>query len=213
MTRRRKEPGALELIRFIADNESLHLTCDEYPELGEERLRQLLREHADALGAPPRERAPMAEAEPARGKQLQVEVFTDGAARGNPGPAGAGWVIRGLNGSTLAQAGKLFLGRRTNNEAEYEAVIHSLKAAHALGAVDVALRSDSELLVRQLNGQYRVMEERLGRLHAAARALIQQFRRVDVRHVPRARNSEADEQANLAIDEAIAHDQTAELDS
>ena len=80
-------------------------------------------------------------------------------------------------------------------QAEYEAVIHSLRAARALGAVDVALRSDSELLVRQINGQYRVRNERLIRLHRAARELIQVFRRFEARHVGRDENTAADAQA------------------
>jgi ribonuclease HI len=102
----------------------------------------------------------------------------------------------------VLQEGNLFLGRRTNNEAEYEAVIRSLRAASKLGAVDVALRSDSELLVRQINGQYRVRDERLALLHRTARDLIRTFRRFEARHVPREANSAADAQANLAIDQA-----------
>ena len=201
MTRRRKEPDPLELIRFIADHESLQLTCDEYSGLSEERLRAILRELVDEPANNKPKRGGKRPATAVEGDALQVEVYTDGAARGNPGPAGAGWVIRGTNHGVL-QEGNAFLGRKTNNEAEYEAVIHSLRAARALGAVDVALRSDSELLVRQINGQYRVRNDRLFRLHGAARELIQVFRRFEVRHVGRDENAAADAQANRAIDDA-----------
>lgn len=200
MTRRRKEPTPQQVIRFIADNESLAVTCDEFVDLPEERLREILREFAGRSSEPIM--PPQSEAAPrkkAAGERLQV--FSDGASRGNPGPAGAGWVIRSQSGSVLQQ-GRAFLGIRTNNEAEYEALIRSLQAAAAIGAGDVAWRSDSELLVRQINGQYQVRNERLGRLHRAARDIIQTFHRFEARHVPREQNSAADEQANMAIDEA-----------
>jgi ribonuclease HI len=200
VTRRRKEPDPLELIRFIADHESLQLTCGEFTGLSEERIRGILRALADEPASNKPKRGGKQPATPVEGNALQVEVYSDGAARGNPGPAGAGWVIRSAN--ETVQEGNAFLGKKTNNEAEYEAVIHSLRAARALGAVDVALRSDSELLVRQINGQYRVRNERLVRLHRAARELIQVFRRFEVRHVARDENSAADAQANLAIDQA-----------
>ena len=101
----------------------------------------------------------------------------------------------------MIKLGHAFLGRRTNNEAEYEAVVRALRDLPPMGAKDIVMSSDSELLVRQLNGRYRVREPRLEALHRTARGLMQEFRRVEVRHIPRERNAEADEQANLAIDE------------
>ncbi|MBI3179841.1 MAG: ribonuclease HI family protein [Deltaproteobacteria bacterium] len=130
-----------------------------------------------------------------------VVVYTDGASRGNPGPAGAGWVIEEPGGRVLA-AGHAFLGRRTNNEAEYEAVVRALAAAQEMGAADVQLRSDSELLVRQLNGQYRVRAAGLVPLHEQVRETARGFARFEARHVPREDNTRADAQANAAIDEA-----------
>lgn len=137
----------------------------------------------------------------AEGKKAasRVVIFTDGASRGNPGPAGAGWVIQDEEGDVLGKGGA-FLGRRTNNEAEYEAVIRGLKAALEHGANEVFLRSDSELLVKQINGTYRVKEEKLQALYHAAREALQKFRRFDVKHVAREQNREADAQANHAID-------------
>lgn len=200
MTRRRREPDSRQVLRFIAESESLVLTCDEFPELSEEKIRAMLRELADAV-SPPVGTAQTRTAGKSVEAGLRVEVFADGAARGDPGPAGAGWVIRAKDKSILEE-GSAFLGRRTSNEAEYEAVIHSLKAAAALGAIDVAFKTDSELLVRQINGQHQVRNERLLRLHRAAREVIQTFRRFEARQVKREENSAADTQANRAIDTA-----------
>lgn len=205
-SRRRRDPDPLELITFIADHESLALTCDEFSGVSEERLRTILRGFvAECSGVPPK-RAPIAAATVAAKANAGVKkaanrvvLFTDGASRGNPGPAGAGWVIMDEQGETLGKGGS-FLGRRTNNEAEYEAVIRGLNASFELGANEVYLRSDSELLVKQINGTYRVKEERLQALHHQAREALQRFRRFDVKHVPREQNSAADAQANLAID-------------
>ncbi len=206
MTRRRKEPDPRELIRFIAEHESLSLTRDEYGNLKEERIREILRQFA----APPESAAQQTRARREKERASvhdgpKVEVFTDGASRGNPGPSGAGWVITNGNGCVLSR-GNLFLGRRTNNEAEYEAVIHGLKEAAELGAQTVSLRSDSQLLVRQINGQYRIKSPRLEQRHRAVREIIQGFRRFDARHIPREENGQADAEANCAIDEAPAKD-------
>jgi ribonuclease HI len=202
VTRRRKEPDARQVLRFIADQESLALTRDEFPGTSEERLRQILREFVTETANEGRgRRVEPASAEPVEaGAAVKVEVFTDGASRGNPGPAGAGWVIKSPAGPII-KAGHAFLGRRTNNEAEYEAVIRALKDVADLGARDVALRSDSELLVRQINGQHRIREPRLEELHRTARQVIQGFRRFEIRHVAHGANSDADHQANLAIEE------------
>lgn len=209
-TRRRRDPDPLELITFIADHESLKLTCDEFSGVSEERLRTLLRNFvAQSTGIPLKRTAvpaPLptkAETRSAKKPATRLVIHTDGACRGNPGVAGAGWVITDEDGDLIGKGGA-FLGRRTNNEAEYEAVIRGLKAAKEAGANEVMLRSDSELLVKQINGTYRVKEERLQALYHAAREALQMFRRFDVKHVPREQNSEADEQANLAIDSSSA---------
>ena len=130
-----------------------------------------------------------------------IFAYADGASRGNPGPAGAGWVLRRGDAAPFA-AGNLFLGHRTNNEAEYLAALCALQAALDLGFSHVTLRADSELLVRQLLGIYRVRNERLQPLYAQLLALSRRFGRFHAEHVLRARNALADAQANLAIDEA-----------
>jgi ribonuclease HI len=129
-------------------------------------------------------------------------VYTDGASRGNPGLAGAGWVIEDLHGKTIHADGR-FLGQQTNNVAEYAGVLGGLEAALALGAVRVTLRADSELLVRQLNGQYKVRAPHLAPLFAQARKLLAKFSGATIEHVPRERNAAADAQSNRAIDERL----------
>lgn len=207
-SRRRRDPDPLELITFIADHESLTLARDEFSGVTEERLRAILRGVVAEISGVPPKRTNMAAATmaaKAEGKKAasRVVIFVDGASRGNPGLAGAGWVIQDEEGEVLGK-GHAFLGRRTNNEAEYEAVIRGLKAALELGANEVFLRSDSELLVKQVNGTYRVKEEKLQALYHAAREALQKFRRFDVKHVTREQNSDADDQANQAIDDGAA---------
>ena len=130
-------------------------------------------------------------------------VACDGAARGNPGPAGIGVVIVKLDGEVLATIAE-GLGETTNNVAEYTAAIEGLKRAKELGATDVLLRSDSRLLIEQLAGAWKVKNERLKRLHAQARELVRGFPKVKLEHVPRERNKQADALANEGVDEWLA---------
>ena len=128
-------------------------------------------------------------------------VHTDGAARGNPGPAGIGVVIESRPGQvvqTIARA----IGRRTNNQAEYEAVIAGLRAAQSLEAQQVTLMLDSELVARQLRGEYRVKHPGLKELSDQVAALLRGFAGVRIMHVPRSRNAAADRLANEGIDSA-----------
>ena len=136
-----------------------------------------------------------------QGLMPRIIVYSDGASRGNPGPAGAGWVICDGSGRPVAK-GNMFLGSRTNNEAEYLAAALGLKAASTFGRQEVVLRADSELLVRQLMGVYQVKNARIVPLYKAVKDLARSFQKFSAEHVPRAQNAAADEQANLAIDEA-----------
>jgi ribonuclease HI len=131
-----------------------------------------------------------------------VRVFSDGAARGNPGLAGAGAIITDTDGNVLERVGR-FLGETTNNVAEYKAVILGLHRAQEMGAREVELRADSELVVRQLLGKYAVRNAALKPLHAEATALLNSFSRYDVKHVPREENTLADDMSNRAIDEKM----------
>jgi ribonuclease HI len=138
----------------------------------------------------------------ASGGHRRLRVFSDGASRGNPGPAGAGAVIEDEQGNAIERLGR-FLGRQTNNVAEYEGLLLGLRRAHELGAREVEVRADSELLIRQLQGRYRVKNPDLQRLHAEAMALLKGFTHVGVSHVPREENGAADEMSNRAIDERM----------
>jgi ribonuclease HI len=123
---------------------------------------------------------------------------SDGGARGNPGPAGAGFVIE-VDGSQICAGGR-YLGETTNNVAEYLALIWGLENALALGVSQLTVFADSELLVKQINGVYRVKNEGLKPLFLEALTLLRQFTKFEVKHVRREDNKAADEMANLAMD-------------
>ena len=129
----------------------------------------------------------------------EVVVWTDGGARGNPGPAGYGVVVTTPAGQVLAEVAE-GIGRATNNVAEYRGAIAGLERARALGARRVRVRADSLLVVNQQKGLWRVRNETLRALSSEARRLAGQFERVVWEHVPRERNRHADALANRAMD-------------
>jgi ribonuclease HI len=192
-----------QLLLAVAEHGSLDGACDELG-IDRDQAVRLLRETARKLGGatktaqkelPGLERTARAD-----GKRLRI--FSDGAARGNPGPAGAGAVVLDSKGKVLARVGK-FLGKQTNNVAEYEGVLLGLARAKELGATEIEVRADSLLLIRQLEGEYQVKNAALKLLHARAKALLRQFDHYDLRHVPREENTLADEMSNRAIDERM----------
>ncbi len=124
---------------------------------------------------------------------------TDGGSRGNPGPGGSGFVLSDADGSVVCSGGR-FLGETTNNAAEYDALIWGLQVAIARGCRAVEVRMDSELIVRQMTGSYRVKNEGLKLLFARARSLVRRLEEVRFVHVPREDNVEADRLANEAMD-------------
>lgn len=130
-------------------------------------------------------------------------VHCDGAARGNPGPAGIGAVVRGPRGRVLARVSE-GIGVATNNVAEYRAVIAGLQRAAEAGATHVLLRSDSKLLIEQLAGRFRVKNPTLVRLHGEVRAILGRFQDVQFEHVPRELNRDADKLANAGVDAWLA---------
>jgi ribonuclease HI len=130
----------------------------------------------------------------------ELVIHIDGASRGNPGEAGFGVHVAGADGAELAGLYG-YLGRATNNVAEYQALLHALRWALARGARRVRILSDSELVVRQVEGSYRVKHPDLIPLHREARALIGRLPEVRLAHVPREQNREADRLANRALDE------------
>jgi len=130
---------------------------------------------------------------------LSAEIFCDGASRGNPGPASAGAVLLGEGGKVLAEISER-LGIATNNEAEYAALILALRKARELGLKEVAVKADSQLVIRQLTGQYKVKHPEMKKRHAEAMALLKGFSGWSAVHVPREENTVADSLANAALD-------------
>ncbi len=124
---------------------------------------------------------------------------TDGGARGNPGPAAAGFVIEAGDGSVVRSGGR-YLGETTNNVAEYEALIWGLETAIDHGVRRLKVCADSELVVRQVNGVYKVKHPNMKPLHAKVTALLRRFERIEVCHVRRSDNTLADTLANEAMD-------------
>jgi ribonuclease HI len=132
---------------------------------------------------------------------MELTIYTDGASRNNPGEAGAGvYILRdGVPVERIAR----YLGTTTNNIAEYTAAIIGLEHAVKAGARSVQMFADSELMVKQVNGQYKVKNEGLRPLHAKVKELIAKIGRVEVRYIRREMNRDADALANKAIDEKI----------
>jgi ribonuclease HI len=130
---------------------------------------------------------------------MKVLVHVDGGARGNPGPAAAAAVVSDENGEVLDEASEL-LGDATNNVAEYRGLLLGLQRARALGATEVEVINDSELIARQVEGAYKVKHAGLKSLHAEAVAALRPFERWSIRSVPRAQNEHADALVNAALD-------------
>ena len=132
---------------------------------------------------------------------MRVIVHVDGGSRGNPGPAAAAAVIRDEDGRLLDEA-HATLGVTTNNVAEYRGLLLGLERARAIGATEVRVLNDSELVAHQVNGRYKVKHPDLKPLHAQALRALGDFRRATLEAVPRAQNAEADALVNRALDAA-----------
>jgi ribonuclease HI len=129
----------------------------------------------------------------------KVVVHVDGGARGNPGPAAAAAVVSTPAGEVLDEAAER-IGVATNNVAEYRALLLGLRRARELGASEVEVVNDSELIAKQVNGVYKVKHRDMKPLHAAARQALDAFDRWSIRSVPRAQNAAADALVNQALD-------------
>jgi ribonuclease HI len=128
-----------------------------------------------------------------------LQIHIDGASRGNPGEAGFGIDVREADGSRTAELFG-YLGQATNNVAEYQALVHALEWALRRGAQAVRVFSDSELVVKQMNGQYKVKHPAMIPLHRKASELLRRFSSASIAHVRREQNREADRLANQALD-------------
>jgi ribonuclease HI len=206
------EPSLDEVLRTIAAEVPLERAAAKLG-IPAERVAALLEEAASALQwripakatravqpELPKVVPPAPAVEP--GTLTRVVVYSDGAARGNPGPAGAGAVVKSTDGAIVARLGK-FLGVQTNNVAEYQGVLLGLTKALQLGAREVAVRADSLLVINQLKGEWKIKNEGLRPLYDDAKQLLRRFDRVVLQHVPREQNSDADEMSNRAIDERM----------
>ncbi len=129
----------------------------------------------------------------------RAHVYFDGACRGNPGPAAIGWVI--VTGDGIVAEGSARIGRSTNNRAEYEALVRALEVADEHGFDEVDVRGDSELIVRQVRGEYDTNDPELRERRVRVRELLDRFDRWSLAHVPREVNERADELAQGALDE------------
>ncbi|MFW6110183.1 MAG: ribonuclease HI family protein [Patescibacteria group bacterium] len=134
-------------------------------------------------------------------KHNTVDLYTDGGSRGNPGPAGIGYVIKNKNGKIIEKNGK-FIGKATNNEAEYQALIAGLKAAKKYTPKKLNCFSDSALVVNQLNGEFKVKKAHLKKLVFEVQSKLAEMLGTTVKfqHIPREENSEADALLNEALD-------------
>ncbi len=130
----------------------------------------------------------------------RAHVYFDGASRGNPGPAGIGWVVVTSDG--IVAEGNDTIGRATNNQAEYEALIQALTVASEYGFEEVDVRGDSELIVKQVRGEYDTNDPQLREYRIEVRQLLEEFSEWSLAHVPREINDRADDLANDALDDA-----------
>lgn len=173
---------AYKILDLLADGLSIEEIVDQNPLLSREDILGTIREAADRL-------------RPRRFEDLVV--YTDGASKGNPGPAGAGVII--YEGDKIIDRISQSLGEATNNIAEYKAVILGLQKAAKLKAKGVALFNDSELLVKQMNGHYRIKNKNLWDLSLEVNRLRKNFERLTITYIPREKNKEADLLADQAI--------------
>ncbi len=201
------DPSDADILRHIAREEPLTQTAKALGLSREQLGKALTRlaDQADVAAAPaaPAVRTVSREMPLPTGAGVsRMRVYSDGAARGNPGPAGAGAVLVEPSGQVIDRLGK-FLGTQTNNFAEYSGLLLGLRRARDLGVQEVEVYADSELMIRQLGGRYQVKSPSLRPLYEEALELLNGFQRVKLVHVPREMNAAADEMSNRAIDERM----------
>ncbi|MCK5688793.1 reverse transcriptase-like protein [Myxococcota bacterium] len=197
--RRRKEPKAVDVIRFIAEHESLANTVDEFPGTSEDRLRAILVEFVKELTASQARRSESKSAAKKASDATKAELFVHTARDTKNGISAAGWVIRDAGGEVLQKGGQ-HLGDRDSVEASYEATILAIGVVSALkGVRDILIRLDDESFLRHLNGQVRLSKGRVPDLHAMARELAGNFRRFDVRKITKSDNQDARDEAKKIL--------------
>ena len=191
-------PSEESVLQHLAQTLSVAKTLQRFSSLNAQKLQEILLRCAKRA----EEKKATPQIPPARKGTPEFFIQADGASRGNPGEAAAGAVISDARGRTVKEI-KCFLGMATNNVAEYRAVILALEKALELGAGSVTVYLDSELVVRQLRGEYRVREAHLKTLHRQALEILNRFSKYAIHHVPREENRRADQLANEAIDQRM----------
>lgn len=131
-------------------------------------------------------------------KSKKVYLYTDGGSRGNPGPSGTGVILLDSNKKKIKEKFE-YIGQATNNVAEYSALVSGLEAAIDVGATDIIAHLDSELLVKQLNGEYKVKDPNMKILFERSLGILKNFKTFEIKHIPREKNKEADRLVNKAI--------------
>lgn len=183
------KPDARSVLEALAGSLDIEVVLKKFPDLDREGLRSVIAEAASRM--------------PSSGRGGdRLLAYIDGAARGNPGEAGAGVVLKDAAGNVVEKLSQ-YLGKATNNTAEYKALLLALRRARELGATSLQVYSDSELIVNQINGRYRIRAGHLQKLCQEAIRFMRDFDQVNISHVPRDKNVEADEQANLAVDKSL----------
>ena len=206
-------PADGSVLRHLAQTLSVTKTLKRFPSVTPKHLQEIFLRSAEIAERAREEEKPCpADLPPERPKPSlpptpskefpDFFIHADGASRGNPGEAGAGAVISDSRGRTVKEL-KIYLGMASNNVAEYQAATLALERVFELGAKNVTLSLDSELVVRQLRGEYRVREPHLKILHQKARETLNRFSRYSILHIPREENRRADQLANEAIDQKI----------
>ena len=206
-----EEVDKSRIFQTLAERLSNDLLRELFPDIQSGAVRDLLRERGPSSDQSPEKsdstptqgvlplHSPLQAAHPVNSS---CSLYTDGASRGNPGEAGAGAVLLDSRENELATR-SMYLGRRTNNAAEYLALIIGLEAALETGCRDLNIFLDSELIVRQITGQYKVKNQQLKPLYDQVRELLNRLQTWKIRHVPREKNIRADKLANLGIDDNI----------
>jgi ribonuclease HI len=185
-------------LKAVGERLPLDLLPHEWAEMTRQEVRRLfgrLAEHVRTCPGWP-------EFGPAKRRATVASLYTDGASRGNPGPSGVGVLLLDERGRPLLELNR-FLGNATNNEAEYQALIAGLEAAERLELSQLRIFLDSELVVKQLHGEYRVRNPRLQPLFDEVASRLQRLSSYAIMHVPRERNREADRLANEAVDRGL----------
>ena len=179
-----------DVLKHLAETLSFARTLERFPSLTCDKLKSLLLEASSQFKEAPSK---------THTKTDNLTFYIDGASRGNPGKAAIGVVV--MNGSGHVIDGlKRYIGETTNNMAEYQALIEALTEGKRLGGKSVQVFSDSELMVRQINGVYKVKDGKLLDLYKEAKSLISGFTDFKIDHITRDKNSEADSLANEALD-------------